>query len=124
MLLAVVPSIGVLDHVSLTRAARLAERHLSGTRLRALAGRDKLQVRMVAPATLETVDAAGAIHARIDLAGGALRSLDSVRIRPATIRFNARGHGSAGSIYLYKGHRGIRVVSNFVGRIRRHSFRF
>ena len=48
--------------------------------------------------------------------------LDSLRLRPATLRMNARGHGSAGSLYLYRGGRGIRIVVNFIGRTRVERF--
>lgn len=44
--------------------------------------------------------------------------LDSVRIRPRTLRFNARGQAAPGSVYLYRGGRGVRLVSNFLGRVR------
>lgn len=45
--------------------------------------------------------------------------LDSVRLRPATLGFNARGQASPGSVYLYRGPRGVRIVINFLGRLRR-----
>ena len=48
--------------------------------------------------------------------------LDSLRLRPATLRVNARGQGTAGSLYLYRGGRGIRIVINFIGRIRVERF--
>lgn len=48
--------------------------------------------------------------------------LDSVRLRPSTLGFNARGQASPGSIYLYRGPRGVRLVINFLGRVRRERF--
>jgi Tfp pilus assembly protein FimT len=45
--------------------------------------------------------------------------VDSVRVRPASIRFNARGQAGPGSVYLWRGTRGIRLVVNFLGRVRR-----
>ena len=119
-----VPAGSTLDHWSLTRATRLAERHLVAARLHAVAHRRPLRVRVSQSRFVETVDATGQIVARIDLGGSGMRSLDSIRIRPPTIRYNPRGHGSAGSLYLYRGNRGVRLISNFVGRVRRHSFRF
>lgn len=112
------------DQWSIARAARLTERHLSGARLNALAHRRPVQVRLAGPRVLETVDAGGRVVARLDLERSGLAPLDSIRVRPSRIRYNPRGHGSAGSVYLYRGHRGVRVVSNFIGRIRRHGFRF
>jgi len=124
LLVLAVPATSVLDEWSLARAARLAEGTLTSARLTAIAHRRKLLVRARPGGVLETVDPAGAVLARLDLAASGVRAIDSVRLRPAAVRYNPRGHGSAGSIYLYRGRRGIRVVSNFVGRIRRHSFRF
>lgn len=124
LLLLLSPRLEALDQWSIARAARLVERHLSGARLHALATRRPVQVRLSGGRVLESVDGAGRILARLDLRRSGLRTLDSVRVRPSRIRYNPRGQGSAGSVYLYRGHRGERVVSNFVGRIRRHSFRF
>lgn len=123
LLATALPATRAIDRWSLSRAARITERHLSGVRLRAMAHREKLHVRVISPGTLETVDAAGNVLARRDLAGPGTRYVDSVRVRPKALRFNSRGQGAAGSIYLYRGDRGIRIVSNFVGRVRRHSFR-
>jgi prepilin-type N-terminal cleavage/methylation domain-containing protein len=123
LLTTTLPATRMLDHWSISRAARITERHLAGVRLRAVAHRERLRVRVVAPGTLETVDATGAVVDRVELARADGRYVDSVRIRPRTLGFNTRGHGAAGSVYLYRGDRGIRVVSNFVGRLRRHSFR-
>jgi hypothetical protein len=50
-------------------------------------------------------------------------ALDSIRLRPATLRFNARGQAAPGSVYLYRRDRGVRLVSNFLGRIRQENFR-
>ncbi|MFW6193741.1 MAG: hypothetical protein ACOC83_09675, partial [Gemmatimonadota bacterium] len=48
--------------------------------------------------------------------------LDSARLRPSVLRFNARGQASPGSLYLYRKRRGVRVVSNFIGRVRVERF--
>jgi type II secretory pathway pseudopilin PulG len=47
--------------------------------------------------------------------------VDSLRIRPRTIRFNARGHAGAGSVYMWLDGRGVRLVCNFLGRVRREA---
>lgn len=57
--------------------------------------------------------------ARLEIGKGTELPVDSVRIRPGTIRFNARGHAGAGSVYLWRDDRGVRLVSNFLGRVRR-----
>lgn len=120
---ATLPALGALERWSLARGASLAERHLMSARLGALSGRERLRVRLIGT-TLETVDPAGRVKGRVSLDGDGFRALDSARLHPATLRYNARGQGSAGSLYLYRGRRGIRVVSNFVGRIRSHPFSF
>ncbi|MFV1988238.1 MAG: Tfp pilus assembly protein FimT/FimU [Gemmatimonadota bacterium] len=123
LLVSALPVGRALDRWSLSRGATIVERHLAGVRLRAVAHRERLRVRVISPGTLVTLDDAGLVVDRRVLAGPGNHLLDSIRIRPATIGYNSRGHGSAGSLYLYRADRGIRVISNFVGRIRRHSFR-
>ena len=54
----------------------------------------------------------------IALSGVDRLPVDSVRIRPATFRFNARGQAAPGSVYLYRGKRSVRIVCNFLGRLR------
>lgn len=49
-------------------------------------------------------------------------ALDSARLAPRTLRYNGRGQASPGSVYLYRGSKGARIVSNFVGRIRVERF--
>ena len=106
-----------VDRFGIARAARLAESQLVRARLHALASHVPAEVTL-AGTWLEVVPRGGSPLSRVDLAAHGFGRLDSVRLRPATIRFNARGHGSPGSIFLYRGQRGIRVVSNFVGRVR------
>ena len=118
------PAFDVLARLSLRRSADLAAGHLTRARLEALARRERVEVRLAPKARLMLVDASGRPLSAIDLGGEGLLALDSVRIRPRSIRYNARGQGSPGSLYLYRGRRGVRVVSNFVGRVRRQGFRF
>ena len=118
------PAFDVLDRMSLDRSADLAAGHLLRARLGALARREKVRVSLGPSGHLLLLDAAGRRLSSVDLAGQGLLALDSVRIRPRSIRYNARGQGSPGSLYLYRGHRGVRVVSNFVGRVRRQAFHF
>lgn len=106
-----------LDRFSLTRAARVAESQLALARLHAVATHEPTAVTL-AGTRLEVSRRGGSVLSRVDLGRRTLGRLDSVRLRPSTLRFNARGHGSPGSVYLYRGDRGIRLVSNFVGRVR------
>lgn len=114
---------GAIDALSLHRSADLAHGHLVRARLEALARREKVAVWSRGPGRLLLVGAAGRTLAEVDLGGEGLLALDSLRLRPSVIRYNPRGHGSAGTVTLYRGHRGIRLVVNFVGRVRRHAFR-
>ncbi len=49
--------------------------------------------------------------------------LDSAVLRRSTLSFNGRGQAAPGSLYLYQGGRGVRLVVNFIGRVRREAFR-
>lgn len=120
---AAVPAGGrAIEAFSLRRSGDLARGHLIRARLAAVARREKVRVRAGPGATLVLEDAEGSLLAATGLEAGLLR-LDSVRIRPSTLRFNARGQAAPGSLYLYHGKRGVRVVVNFLGRVRRESFR-
>lgn len=118
------PPFHLLDRLALWRSADLARSHLVRTRLEALAQREMLEVRLVRGDRLVTRDRSGLTLSSVDLRAGGVLRLDSIRIRPAVIRYNARGQGSPGSLYLYRGRRGVRVVSNFVGRVRRKGFQY
>lgn len=110
------------DSVALEAAGRAAHGHLALARTRALARRQTLRVRLTQGGALETYDPAGRVVDRTWLSGDVSR-LDSLRLRPRTLRFNARGQAAPGSLYLYRGPRAIRLVCNFVGRIRTVRFR-
>ncbi len=112
-----------LDAFSLRRSADLARGHLIRARTTAVARREAVRVRLAVDRNLRLEDADGGVLSTTHIHGGALLRLDSVRLRPATLRFNARGQAAPGSIYLYRGKRGVRLVSNFLGRIRRETFR-
>jgi hypothetical protein len=66
----------------------------------------------------------GAVLVRLALAGPDALPVDSLRVRPATLRFNARGQAAPGSVYLYRGRRSIRIVCNFLGRLRIEAVRW
>ena len=63
----------------------------------------------------------GRLVSRTNLLDGPFR-VDSVRLRPSTLRYNSRGQAGPGSLYLYRGRRGVRIVSNFLGRLRIERF--
>ncbi len=121
---AIAPSSRILEGWALNRAAAIVEGQLSTARLRSIASRRPVRIVRVGGAGLATLDASGGALARRELGVGRLGGVDSVVVRPPTIRYNGRGQGSAGSVYLYRGRRGVRVISNFVGRVRRQGFRF
>lgn len=60
----------------------------------------------------------GVVLLRLGLDGPDALPVDSLRVRPATLRFNPRGQAAPGSVYLYRGKRSIRIVCNFLGRLR------
>jgi type II secretory pathway pseudopilin PulG len=106
------------DSVALEAAGRAALGHLALARTRALALRRTLRVRLAEDGALETYDATtGEVVDRTWLSGD-VSHLDSLRLRPRTLRFNARGQAAPGSLYLYRGSRAIRIVCNFIGRLR------
>jgi len=90
----------------LTLARRLAVNRRETVRFRA----GGVEVALSAPD--------GRILERIALRGPDRLPVDSIRVRPATLRFNPRGQAAPGSVYLYRGRRSIRIVCNFLGRLR------
>ncbi|MFQ5678153.1 MAG: GspH/FimT family pseudopilin [Gemmatimonadota bacterium] len=107
-----------LEVYSMDRAASLTRALLNRARLLAAARREPVRIRLGTTGDLLLVDPADSLLASAPIQGGGLLRLDSVRIRPASLRFNARGQAAPGSIYLYRGRRGVRLVSNFLGRVR------
>lgn len=61
----------------------------------------------------------GAAIGRFVLGHRSGAGLDSAVLRRSTLSFNDRGQAAPGSLYLYQGDRAIRLVVNFVGRVRR-----
>ena len=108
-----------LREASRIRAAtRSVWSHLSMARTHALGRRETVRVRLGPTGDLVVLDASGRpIKSAIVGPDGDL-PVDSVRVRPHTLRFNPRGQAAPGSVYLHLGTRTVRVVSNFLGRIR------
>lgn len=61
--------------------------------------------------------------ARFVLGPASGAGLDSAVLRRSTLSFNSRGQAAPGSLYLFQDDRGIRLVVNFLGRVRREPFR-
>lgn len=110
------------ERIALERAESACRGRLSQARMLAIARRGVVRIRVTerGELTLEAPD--GRIAGRTSLLDGPFR-VDSVRLRPSTLRYNGRGQAGPGSLYLYRGGRGIRIVSNFLGRLRVERFR-
>lgn len=105
------------DATDLRRSASAVRGLLAAARQAAVAGRAVVRVRVDPLGTLRATADDGTEVGAIPLGTGDL-ALDSVRLRPATLRFNPRGQAAPGSAYLHRGDRWVRIVCNFVGRVR------
>ncbi len=108
---------------SLHAAARAARSQLALARSLAVGRRETVRMRANAAGDLILLDPADSVLAVSSVGRSGDVALDSIRLRPATLRFNARGQAAPGSVYLYRRDRGVRLVSNFLGRIRQENFR-
>lgn len=102
---------------ALQGAARAVSRQLALGRSLAVSRRESVRFRQGADELL-LLAADGSPLARLGVGRETDLRVDSVRVRPGTIRFNPRGHAGAGSVYLWRDGRGIRLVCNFLGRVR------
>lgn len=102
----------------LRAATRAVWSHLALARTLALGRRETVRVRLDSTGDLVLMDSSGQRLESATVGPDGELAVDSIRVRPATLRFNARGQAAPGSIYLYLGDRTVRVVSNFLGRIR------
>lgn len=110
------------ERIALDRAESACRGRLAQARMLAIARRGVVRIRVSPAGRLTLEDPGGRVVSRTDLLSGPFR-VDSVRLRPATLRFNSRGQAGPGSLYLYRGRRGVRIVSNFLGRLRIERFR-
>lgn len=101
----------------LQAAARRATAQLSLARRLAVNRRETIRVRLL-DGDLALTDVDGRPLLRVPVGGPDGLPVDSVDVRPATMRFNNRGQAAPGSVYLYRGRRSIRIVCNFLGRLR------
>ena len=102
---------------ALQGAARAVTRQLALGRTLAVSRRETIRFRE-GTAEVLLLAADGTALSRLGVGRGTDLPVDSLRIRPGTIRFNARGHAGAGSVYLWRDGRGVRLVCNFLGRVR------
>jgi prepilin-type N-terminal cleavage/methylation domain-containing protein len=110
----------VRESAALEGAARAVTRELILGRNLAVARRETIRLR-AGPSELGLFSVDGTRISSLAIGPDGDLPVDSLDVRPSTIRFNARGHAGAGSIYLWKGRRGIRLICNFLGRVRRES---
>lgn len=106
--------------IALERAGDAARGRLGHARMLGVTRRAVVTVRLDGKRTLTLREPDGTVAGVTPLVGPF--DLDSARLRPAVLRFNARGQASPGSLYLYRGRRGLRLVSNFLGRVRVERF--
>lgn len=109
------------DSVSLDQAASAARGRIAQARMLGVARRGVVRLRITPEGALELRDPEGKVAGMTPLLGRSF-ALDSVRLRPSVLRFNARGQAGPGSLYLYGKDRGVRIVSNFLGRVRMERF--
>lgn len=110
------------EAAALRSAARRVQSSLSAARRMAVSRREPVRFTHSGAALLLTADD-GTPLGSLELAGADRLDVDSLRVKPATLRFNARGQAAPGSVYLYRGDRSIRIVCNFLGRLRVDSVR-
>ncbi len=107
---------------ALEGAGRVVRGALDAGRLAGVARRSVVRLRLEEDARLVLYDEDdGEIRGWALGRAGPFR-MDSVRLRPRTLRFNARGQAAPGSVYLYRGRGAIRLVINFLGRVREERF--
>jgi len=111
------------DATSMAAATWSVRNQLALARSLAIARREKTRVRLDSWGNLVVVDESGQRLAIVTVGAGSDLPVDSLRVRPSTLRFNARGQAAPGSVYLYRGDRKVRIVSNFLGRLRIETFR-
>lgn len=111
---------GVRERAALDGAADAVTRQVALARAVAVARRESVRLTRLGSA-LGVVDSGDRLVTAIGVGRTEDLAVDSVRVRPGSIRFNARGQAGPGSIYLWRGHRGVRLVVNFLGRVRRET---
>ena len=111
------------DVTSMRAATWSVRNHLVLARSLAVSRREKIRVRQDEFGDLVLLTPSGERVAAASVGPSADVPVDSLIVRPSTLRFNSRGQAAPGSVYLYRGDRVVRVVSNFLGRLRLESYR-
>lgn len=106
------------ESARLHAATRSVWSQLALARTVALGRRESIRVREGPSGDLSLFDAQDRRLTSAPVGPGSELAVDSIRLRPAVLRFNSRGQAAPGSVYLYHGSRVARVVSNFLGRLR------
>lgn len=107
----------------LAGAARVVRGLLIYARTVAIARREVVELTLTPTNELLLVDSRDSVVRRAPLLGADGFRLDSASLRPPVLRFNARGQAAPGSIYLYGRRGSVRLVLNFVGRVREERLR-
>ena len=110
------------EATSIRAATWSVRNHLVLARSLAIARREKIWIRLDASGDLVLLTPSGERVVAAAVGRAADVPVDSLRVRPSTLRFNARGQAAPGSVYLYRGDRVVRIVSNFLGRLRVESY--
>lgn len=115
---------GYLRASALESAVRVGRAALTRARMEAVfrGGRVRVRRERRNPPQLVLRDADERLVARFTLGPESGVGLDSAELRRSTLSFNERGQAAPGSLYLYQGRRGVRLVVNFIGRVRREDF--
>lgn len=109
---------GLQDATAMRAAGWVVRNQLSLARSLALGRRESIRVTMVSGYGLAILDGAGRRLGGVTTGPGGDLQVDSVQVRPATLRFNSLGMAAPGSVYLHGRGRIVRIVCNFLGRLR------
>lgn len=110
------------EAAALRGAADATRGHMARARILAVTRRETVRIRLAESGDLVLLTPADEVLGRLPLTGRG-EPLDSARVAPVSLSYNARGQAAPGSVYLYRGDRGVRLVSNFLGRVREERFR-
>jgi prepilin-type N-terminal cleavage/methylation domain-containing protein len=106
------------DAHSMRAAAWSVRNELALARSLALGRREVVRVTVDPELGLTILDSSGRRLGGVTIGPDGDLAVDSIRTRPRTLRFNSRGQAAPGSVYLYGKGRVVRVVCNFLGRLR------
>lgn len=108
----------LVGSAELAAAARGVRGHLVYARTAAISRREVVKLTLTPAGELILLDSRDSVVRRTPLLGADGFRLDSASLQPTTLRFNARGQAAPGSVYLHGRRAGVRLVMNFLGRVR------